>query len=436
MKVRATTAAAGGTTRRAFLKATAAGAATFAIGRYAGLAHGYPANGKLRLGVIGVAGRGADNLGGVAGEEIAALCDVDSGSLGEALAKFPGAKGFADFRKMIDAGGLDGVVVSTPDHTHAPAAARALRAGLHVYCEKPLTHSIDECRTLLALARGSKAATQMGTQIHSKDNYRRVVERVQAGSIGDVTEVHVWVGGGYSGGERPTDAPPVPANLDWDLWLGPSPQRNYHPSYAPFHWRGWWDYGNGTLGDMACHHVDLSFWALDLVGPATVAVEGPPPHGDSCPPWLIVKYAMKRRGGGTVPLTWYPGDKRPHHFAEGLLPQWGNGTLFVGTKGMLLTDYDRHVLLPEKQFEGSVPPAVTIASSPGHYAEWIGQAKGTGVATCRFEYAAPLTEAVLLGCIAHRAGNLTLTWDAEKGTTGNPAADAFLKREYRSGWSL
>ncbi|MSR46230.1 MAG: Gfo/Idh/MocA family oxidoreductase [Planctomycetes bacterium] len=424
-------------TRRQFLKATAASAAAITIGRYTGLAHGYPANAKLRLGVVGVGGRGGDNLNGVAGEEIAALCDVDGSALATAAERFPLAKKFADFRRMIEAGGLDGVVVSTPDHTHAPAAAMALRAGLHVYCEKPLTHSIYECRTLLALTKGSKAATQLGTQIHSNDNYRRVVELVRAGAIGEVTEVHVWVGGGYCGGERPTDKPAPPVGLDWDLWLGPAPQRDYHAAYAPFAWRGWWDYGNGTLGDMACHHMDLPFWALELVGPTKLAVEGPPPHADACPPWLIVKYVMTKRAGGSVPLTWYHGDKRPHHFADKLLPEWGNGTLFVGAKGMLLADYDRNVLLPEKQFEGFARPAATIASSPGHYAEWIGQAKGESiVATCRFEYAAPLTEAVLLGCVAHRAGNLALSWDAAKGTTGNPTADAFLARPYRAGWSL
>lgn len=423
--------------RRDFLRVSAAGAATFAIGRYAGLAHGYPANDKLRLGVIGVAGRGGDNLNGVAGEEIVALCDVDGGHLAKARARFPQVRGFADFRKLFDAGGLDGVVISTPDHTHAPAAARALRDGLHVYCEKPLTHSIHECRTLLELARASKKATQMGTQIHSNENYRRVVELVQAGAIGEVTEVHVWVGGGYSGGARPIDKPALPAGFEWDLWLGPAPQRDYHSAYAPFSWRGWWDYGNGTLGDMACHHMDLPFWALGLAGATQVAVEGPAPDDAACPPWLIVKYAMAKRAGGSVPLTWYHGDKRPHHFAEGLLPQWGNGTLFVGKEGLLLADYDRYALLPEKEFAGFVPPAKSIASSPGHYAEWIGQAKGEAiVATCRFEYAAPLTEAVLLGCVAHRVGNQALAWDAAKGSTGVAAADALLRRDYRAGWSL
>lgn len=422
-------------TRRDFLRTTTAGAAAFAIGRLPGIAHGYPANGKLRLGVIGVGGRGGDNLNGVADEELVALCDVDATTLGKALERFPMAKPYADFRRLIDAGGIDGVVVSTPDHTHAPATVRALRAGLHVYCEKPLTHSIAECREVLALAQRSKAATQMGTQIHSNDNYRRVVELVQAGAIGDVTEVHVWVGGGYCGGERPTDTPAVPAGFDWDLWLGPAPQQPYHPAYAPFAWRGWWDYGNGTLGDMACHHMDLPFWALELVGPTMVAVDGPPPHADACPPWLIVKYLMTKRAGGSVPLTWYHGDKRPRHFADGLLPEWGNGTLFVGSKGMLLADYDRLVLLPEKQFAGFVAPAPTIASSPGHYQEWIRQAKGEAiVATCRFQYAAPLTEAVLLGCVAHRAGNATLAWNAATGSTGNAAADAFLSRVPRAGW--
>jgi predicted dehydrogenase len=283
---------------------------------------------------------------------------------------------------MIDAGGLDAVVVSTPDHLHAPVTAAALRAKLHVYCEKPLTHSLHEARFVTELARKAGVATQMGTQIHSLDNYRRVVELVKGGAIGEVTEVHVWVGGGYSGGDRPADAPPVPPSLDWDFWLGPAPQRPYHSCYCPFHWRGWWDFGNGTLGDMACHHMDLPFWALDLTSPATIEAEGPPVHAESCPPWLIVKYAMRTRasasgaGGATLPLTWYHGDRRPHHFADGLLPQWGNGTLFVGSKGLLLADYERHALLPEKDFQGFVPPAPSIPASIGHYEEWIAAAKG------------------------------------------------------------
>ena len=439
-----------GTTRRAFLKKGAAGVAGFWIAKDARIAFGYPVNDTLRLGVVGVANRGAENIDGlmgVTGHEIVALCDVDANYLAAAAARFPAAKQHRDFRKMIEAGGLDGVVVSTTDHLHAPVSALALRAGMHVYCEKPLTHTVHETRTLVRLAREKKLATQMGTQIHANPNYRRVVEIVRMGRdgaggardmirpIGEVTEVHVWVGKVHAGAERPVDTPPVPAELDWDLWLGPAPERPYHSAYCPGSWRGWWDFGNGTLGDMACHHMDLPYWALELDHPTAIEAEGPPLHREACPPWLIVKYAMKKKDGSSVPLTWYHGAKRPPQFAEGLLPEWGDGTLFVGTKGMLIADYDRYVLLPEKDFAGFAPPAPTIPDSPGHYAEWIAAAKGGVPALCHFGYSGPLTEAVLLGAVAYKAAK-KIQWDPTRGSTGDASADQLLKREYRKGWSL
>jgi len=427
------------TTRRQFLQAGAAAAAAFTILKRPGLAHGYPANAALRIGCVGVAGRGADNLGALLHEDVVALCDVDAAALEGAVKQHPElakAAQFRDFRKMVDAGGLDAVAVSTPDHVHAPAAAYALRAGLHVYCEKPLCHEIHEVRTLTELARAKKRVTQMGTQIHAEPNYRRVVEVVKSGAIGDVTEAHVWVGNDYCGGERPGDEPPVPATLDWDLWLGPAPARPYHPKYAPFWWRGWWDFGTGSLGDMACHHMDLSFWALDLTHPVSVECEGPPVHAESTPAWLIAKYVMKRKDGTTLPLTWYHGGKRPPHFADGRVSKWdGNGTLFVGTKGFLVSDYSRYVLAPEKEFAGFKPPAPSIPDSIGHHKEWTEACKGNGTPLCRFDYSGPLTEAVLLGGVAYRAGK-KVAWDPVKLTTGDAAADAWLKREYRAGWKL
>jgi predicted dehydrogenase len=417
------------------LKGGAAAAAGFAILKRSGLAYGYPANDALRIGVVGVAGQGAYDLANVSHEEVVALCDVDSNLLGAAAANYPKAAQFRDFRKMIEAGGLDAAVVATPDHVHAPAAALALRAGLHVYCEKPLCHEIVEVRTLTTLAREKKRVTQMGTQIHALENYRRVVELVQGGAIGEVTEVHDWVGNDYCGGERPTDEPPVPTNLDWDLWLGPAPKRPYSPKYAPFWWRGWWDFGTGSLGDMACHHMDLPFWALGLSHPTSIEAEGPTPHPESTPAWMIVRYDMKKRDGGSVPLTWYHGGRRPHQFADRLLPEWGNGTLFVGKKGMLLADYDKHVLLPEADFAGFEPPPPSIAPSIGHHKEWTEACKGNGTPLCRFDYSGPLTEAVLLGGVAFRAGK-KITWDAEKMTTRDHAADNFLQRDYRKGWAL
>ncbi|MBM3495543.1 MAG: Gfo/Idh/MocA family oxidoreductase, partial [Armatimonadetes bacterium] len=246
-------------TRRRFL---AGGAGVrLLIGVSAASARTYQANDKLAIGIVGVANRGGANLDGVASQDIVALCDVDERYLDRAATAFPAAARYTDFRKMIQEARLDAVVISTPDHTHAPAAALALRRDLDVYCEKPLTHTVHEARVLADLARRRRRVTQLGTQIHAGSNYRRVVELIRAGAIGEITEVHVWCGGGYSGGDRPSETPPVPAGLHWDLWTGPAPERPYHPAYVPHQWRGWWGFGNGTLGDMACHHMDLPFWA-------------------------------------------------------------------------------------------------------------------------------------------------------------------------------
>jgi predicted dehydrogenase len=427
---------AGRSTRRQFLHGTLAAGALVAGHEH--VIRPFRRGEKLRLGVIGVGGRGADNLAAVAHEEIVALCDVDAEILGGAAKTFPVAKTYRDFRALIERGGLDAVVVSTPDHTHAPATALALHAGLHVYCEKPLTHSVHEARVIRELAQEKGVVTQMGTQIHAGSNYRRVVELVKSGMIGAVREVHVWVGGGYSGGARPTELPPVPAPLDWDLWLGPAPVRPYHPTYAPFHWRGWWDFGNGTLGDMACHHMDLPFWALDLRVPKKVATRGPEPLAEACPPWLEVTYQFDARGKlPPVTLTWYHGDRRPPQFGAGLLPEWGNGTLFVGADGMLIADYEHFALLPEARFADRKLPPPSIPESVGHHQEWIDACKGGPPPLCVFDSAGRLTEAVLLGCVSHRAGNVELAWsDGTAMTTGSADADRFLKREYRAGWTL
>ncbi len=423
-------------TRRRFVAGAALAGASL-VGIAPARARTYQANERLRIGVVGVANRGSANLAGVAAEEITALCDVDSAYLAAAASAYPNAARYADFRRMLDKERLDAVVISTPDHTHAPCAAMALRNDLDVYCEKPLTHTVHEARVIADLARQRKRVTQMGTQIHAESNYRRAVEAVRAGVIGDVSEVHVWCAGGYTGHERPTDCPPVPASLDWDLWLGPAPERPYHPAYVPHQWRGWWDFGNGTLGDMACHHMDLSFWALNLRHPLTVEAEGPPVHPECTPEWLVVRYEFAARDMlPAVKLTWYNGDRRPPHFAEGKLPAWGNGTLFVGSKGMLLADYNRHVLLPREQYVGYVPPERTIPDSIGHYAEWIEACKTRGTTTCNFDYSGALTEAVLLGNVAYRTGS-RIDWDARRlRARGLREAERYIRRRYRRGWHL
>jgi len=425
--------------RRDFLRQAGAYGAGFWAATRRGYAQGKSPAEKLTIGVVGVSGRGGANLSGVAGQTIAALCDVDDQRLGAAAQKFPQARKYHDFRRMIEEGkDLDAVVVSTADHTHAPAAAMAIRAGKHVYCEKPLTHSVFECRTVIELAAKHKVATQMGTQIHAGSNYRRAVELVQAGAVGKIAEVHVWVGGGYPAGDPPKDTPPCPSHLHWDLWLGPAAERPYHPTYHPGSWRKWWNFGSGHLGDFGCHYMDLAFWALGLRHPLTVEAEGPPVHPEGTPGWIIVTWTFPARGSlPPVKLTWYNGGKKPPHATDGRLGGWkGNGVLFVGEKGMLVADYDNHKLFPEADFKDYARPPRSIPESIGHHAEWIRACKERTPTTCNFDYSGTLAEAVLLGNVAYRTGK-KLDWDAQALKARNcPEADRFIRREYRKGWTL
>ncbi len=425
-------------TRRNFLYDSAAAAAGgMAVGYFSGVAtaQSKSPNEKLNIACIGVAGRGGANVEGVQGESIVAICDIDDRNLDRASKQFPKAAKYNDFRQLLDRQkDIDAVVVSTTDHTHAPATAAAIRLGKHAYCEKPLTHTVREARTITRLAAEMKVATQMGTQIHAGDNYRRVVELVQGGAIGPVREAHAWVGSRWHGGERPKQTPEVPPYLHWDLWLGPAPERPYHPTYLPENWRRWWDFGNGTMGDMACHVVDLIFWALDLKHSTTIAAEGPPVNPETAPPGVRVEYAFEARGEQPpVKLVWYDGDKIPREIHGEEVP--GFGVCFVGDHGMLWSDYGRHRLMPEKKFAGYQRPAPSIPKSVGHHQEWINACKGGPQTTCHFGYSGPLTETVLLGVLAYRSGE-RLNWDAEKLTTGSDKADALLQREYRRGWTL
>jgi predicted dehydrogenase len=425
--------------RRRFLQATAAaGAARLLVRPLPAAGKKAPASEKLAVGMIGLTNQAEYDLDQVAAADtaIVALCDVDQNRSGKARARFPGAMYYTDYRKLIEHKGLDAVVIAIPDHHHALATLAALRSGLHVYCEKPLTHTVEEARLVAETAAKHQRVTQMGTQIHAEDNYRRVVELVQSGVIGPVKEVHVWCDKVMGGGDRPKDKPPVPAGLDWDLWLGPAPERPYHPTYHPFFWRNWWDFGGGITADMACHHMDLPFWALKLRHPTKVAAEGPPPHPETAPTSMMVTYEFPARGDlPPVTLTWYDGGRRPRLFAEGKLPRWGDGTLFVGAKGMLLADYSSRRLLPEDKFRGFEPPTPFIKDSIGHHKEWVEACKSGGGTTCNFEYAGALTEAVLLGNVSYRCGK-PLTWDAKNLKADLPEAERFLRKEYRKPWSL
>ena len=425
-------------TRRDFLKRSAKVMTGVWAGGAPALARAGSPNEKLGVGLVGVGGRGAANLAGMVGQRVVAICDVDEKRSAPARNNLRWAKFYTDYRRMVERKDIDVVVVSTPDHTHAPATMAALRAGKHVYCEKPLAHSVHEARKVAEMAAKTKLATQMGIQIHAGANYRRVVEVIRSGAIGAVAEVHVWCSGSYSPGDRPKDTPPAPKGLHYDLWLGPAPHRPYHPCYIPSRWRGWWDFGCGRLGDMGCHQLDLAHWALDLRHASAIEADGPPAHPESAPKWLIVRWEYPARDGKPpVKLTWYDGSKRPPLIAQGQCPGFGNmGILFVGEKGKLIADYERHVLLPKAKFADFKRPAPSIPRSIGHHKEWIKACKTGGKTTCGFDYAGPLTETVLLGSVAYRAGK-RIEWDHKNlKITNAPEAMRFVRREYRKGWTL
>ena len=425
-------------TRRDFLRVSAAaGAATFALPAFAQVRS---PNAKLNVAVIGPAGQGAANLAATAAlENVVALCDVDEHRLGGAAQQHPKAKTYVDFRKMFDAMGkqIDAVMVSTPDHTHAPAAAMALRMGKHCYCEKPLAHTVYEARVLAQLAKEKNLVTQMGTQIHAEDNYRRVVELIQSGAIGPVTEAVVWCGKDWGGGTRPKETPEVPKHIHWDEWIGPAPFRPYHPCYLPAEWRRWWDFGNGTLGDMACHIMDIVFWALKLRHPTTIEAEGPPVDPEGCPRKLIVRYEYPARGEmPPCKVSWYDGSNRPAFPAGTNIPDGGLGALFIGKDGMLRADYGGRILYPQEKFKDYKAPAPTIPNSIGHHKEFFEACKNGGPTTCNFDYSGALTEAVLLGNVAFRVGK-KLEWDAANLKAVNcPEADKYIHKQYREGWTL
>lgn len=433
--------------RRDMLRTAAVAAGVWTTAGTFPRARGESPNEKLQIAGIGIGGRGADDVNGSAHENIVALCDVDEQRAAKTFERYPRARRYKDFRKLLDEmhRQIDAVVIGTPDHTHAVAAVMAMKLGKHCYCEKPLTHSVFEARTMAEVAREKKLATQMGTQIHAGSNYRRVVELVKSGVIGQVGEVHVWLGANFKGPSRPSDMsqpdapsarPPVPPTLDWDLWLGPAAYRPYHSAYAPFGWRYWWNFANGQLGDFFCHYCDLAFWALDLRHPTTVEAEGPV-HPESAARWTIARQEYPSRGDlPPVTLHWYNGGPYPELVKEQNIPQWGSAVLFIGAQGMLIADYGKHQLLPEAKFKDFQRPEPFIPDSIGHHREWTEACKTGGPTTCNFDYSGALTEAALLCNVALRVGR-KLTWDAKNlKAIGCPEADAFLRREYRKGWTL
>jgi hypothetical protein len=382
---------------------------------------------------------------------------VDSERAADTFDQFPNARKFRDFRVMFDkmAEEIDAVIVATPDHTHAVATMEAMRRGKHVYTEKPLTHSIWEARQLTEAARNYGVATQMGNQGHSSEGARQTVEWIQAGVIGEVREVHCWSdrpirGTRFEGrmywpqgvSERPPDRPPVPDTLDWDLWLGPAPYREYHPSYVPFDWRGWWDFGTGALGDMGCHIIDHPYWALKLGHPESVEASSTHMNSETAPLASIVTYNFPARESmPPVRMHWYDGGIKPPRPAElGPEDEWPvDGVLYIGDQGkiMHISHGGMPTLIPLSRMRDFQRPAKTIPRVDGdHQQNWIEACKGGRPACSNFEYSGPLTEVVLLGNLAIRAQG-PLIWDGPgMRVSNNDSANQYVQREYRKGWNL
>ena len=441
------------TTRRGFL-GTSIGAGFWIAGRQTGFGQEKSPNAKLNVACIGTGGQGGSDMGNVGKtENIVALCDIDKQRNAEALKKYPDAKIYDDYRKMLEemAPKIDAVTVGTPDHHHAPATAMAIKLGKGVYTQKPMTHSVYEARTLRELARKHKVATQMGNQGTAGGNLRQSIEIIQSGGIGEVKEVHIWTNRPVWPQSphikaRPTKEEAVPENINWDLWLGPAPERPYSRVYLHFKWRGWWDFGTGALGDMACHTANLPYFALKLGAPTSVAAESEEPNPETCPAWAKVTYEFPARGEmPPVKVVWYEG-KKPE--GERVLPPLDllqgekvsdSGSLIVGSKGTMYSPDDyggKSVWLPKDQFKDYKPPTPTIPRSPGHHKEWIDACKGGPAAMSNFEHAGPFTEFVLLGNVAIRTQK-KIEWDAEAmKAKGCPEADPYIRREYRKGWSL
>lgn len=444
--------------RRGFVRTTSTALAGLTIVPnhvVSGLGYMAPSD-KLNVAAVGFGGKGPSDIAAVSKtENIVALCDVDwSDSIEKVFKTYPEAKRYKDYRKMLDAQKeIDAVIIATPDHTHAVISMEAIKRGKHVYCEKPLTHTVHEARMLTKAARDYKMATQMGNSGQAADGPRRLREMIWDGAIGPVREVHAWAdrpNNGYfatmwpQGIVRPVDTPPIPSTLDWDLFIGPAPMRPYNPAYHPFKWRGWWDFGNGALGDMGCHIFDPIFRALKLKYPTSVQAVSTLINQDTYPLASTVRFEFPARENmPPVSITWYDGGLRPMRFHEledgDMLGNKDRGILFIGDKGKIFDD----LIYPKTLRNSYKAPKPYIPSSPGHYLEWTNACKGGEPAGSNFDWAGPLTETVLLGNIPLRRdlreklNSLALKYDPEKpGFTNMPEADKFLDCEYRQGWNL
>jgi len=437
--------------RRTFLKTASVVTAAITIVPRHVLGQGQtPPSQKLNVAGIGLGGMGSGDISSCAqaGENIVALCDPDKNHLNQNAKKYPGARLYTDFRKMLETQkDIDAVTIATPDHVHAVATAMAMKLGKHVHCQKPLTHSVYEARMIGKIARETKVATQMGNFGQAGEEARRVAEMIWAGAIGNLKEVHAWSNRNpdisQRGIARPKETPPCPAHIDWDLWVGPSPMRPYHPSYHPFSWRGWWDFGTGVLGDIGCHELSAIFKAMKIGDPVSVEAcstnwQRPKEISDETAPLASIthyKFAASATHG-PLSIFWYDGGMRPPRpeeldpdrpFAE------NDGTMYVGDKGVMLRDR----LIPDKKLTEFGRAPQKLARSPGHWKEWFDACRGGKPAGSNFpDHAAHLAEVVLLGNIAIRL-NRKLEWDAVSMKFPNcPEADNFVNPPYREGFAL
>lgn len=462
-----------GITRRKFLGTTVAAAATFSIvpRHVLGGPRFVPPSEKVNIAIIGAGGQGKTNMRSLFGEaeaQIIAVCDPREqadysrfyygGTAGRKPAKSDIEKHYSektpnhkcaeyeDFRKMLEEEkAVDAILCATPDHLHAYVSITCMKQGKHVYCEKPLTHNVWEARQVAKVAKETGVATQLGNQGHSGEGIRQTCEWIWDGVIGAIREVHAWSDAGrwvnHMG--RPKDTPPIPAGFNWDLWQGPRATRPYHPEYAPYNWRGWWSYGGGCIGDMACHNIDPAVWALDLKDPLSIEATAPGVDSEVVSAGSIYRYKFGPRGDKpAVTLTWYDGGLRPptpDELAPGeKLDGGGNGILFLGEKGVIACPGwgGAPRLLPDSKMDSYQRPAKTLPRSKGHHRDWIEACKGGKPASGNFEYGARLTEIVLLGNVALRTGK-KLEWDSASMKAKNaPEADKFLKEQYRSGWEI
>jgi predicted dehydrogenase len=433
--------------RRTFLKNSAAAGAGLVILKSGLLKAGQSPNEKLNIAVIGVRGRGGGNLNNGKSENIVALCDVNAKNLAAAVKDFPKAKTHEDWRKCLEQKDIDAVVCSTTDHTHAFVNVWAMNRGKHVYCEKPLANSVEEAHMVRQtyLKNKNKIATQMGTQIHASDNYRRMVELIRNGAIGTPSEVRVWCSRMPDGGSYLPEVKPVPDHINWDLWIGPSPFHPYNPGYLGgcLKWNLYWDFGSGQIGDMGSHMIDMAYWGLDLKLPETCKAEGTEPNSDTCPQWLTAEWDHPANDWRpAIKLYWYDGGKKPGMPSEAFnREKLFKGVLFKGDKGWLLADYGLRILMPRQNAGDmthykSLKPEELIPPSLGHHKEWIVACKTGKPTTCNFDYSGALIENNMLALVAYRVGK-KLQWDAKNLRAPNcPEANKYIRKTYRNGWVL